>query len=86
MGDRLRGARHAAYAAGQAAAVGEEVLFWASPAGRPLYEAMGFVIADEVDAWAIGASAEDLAAVPPLNSQEGQLGRSPLTFAPLLSQ
>lgn len=41
----------------------EETLFWASPAGRPLYEAMGFVIADEVDAWAIGASPEDLAAV-----------------------
>ena len=41
----------------------EETLFWASPAGRPLYEAMGFVIADEVDAWTLGASAEDLAAV-----------------------
>ncbi len=41
----------------------EETLFWASPAGRPLYEAMGFVIADEVDAWALGASPEDLAAV-----------------------
>ena len=34
-----------------------------SPAGRPLYEAMGFVVADEVDAWTLGASAEDLAAV-----------------------
>jgi hypothetical protein len=41
----------------------EETLFWASPAGRPLYEAMGFIVADEVDTWAIGASAEDLAAV-----------------------
>ncbi len=41
----------------------EETLFWASPAGRPLYEAMGFFVADEVDAWALGASAEDLAAV-----------------------
>ena len=41
----------------------EETLFWASPAGRPLYEAMGFVIADEIDAWTLGASAEDLAAV-----------------------
>lgn len=41
----------------------EETLFWASPAGRPLYEAMGFVIADEVDAWTLAASAEDLAAV-----------------------
>ncbi|HUQ43792.1 MAG TPA: GNAT family N-acetyltransferase [Candidatus Limnocylindria bacterium] len=41
----------------------EETLFWASPAGRPLYERMGFVVADEVDAWTIGASPEDLAAV-----------------------
>ncbi len=41
----------------------EETLFWASPAGRPLYDSMGFVIADEVDAWALGASPEDLAAV-----------------------
>ncbi len=41
----------------------EETLFWASPAGRPLYDSMGFVIGDLVDAWAIGASPEDLAAV-----------------------
>ena len=40
-----------------------ETLFWASPAGRPLYEAMGFVIADDVDVWILGASPEDLAAV-----------------------
>jgi GNAT superfamily N-acetyltransferase len=50
-------------AAAVAARTIEETLFWASPAGRPLYEAMGFVVADEVDAWALGASAEDLAAV-----------------------
>lgn len=52
--------------AGAAAAASrpiEETLFWASPAGRPLYEAMDFVVGDEVDAWVLGASAEDLAAV-----------------------
>jgi hypothetical protein len=41
----------------------EETLFWASPAGLPLYASMGFVVGDLVDAWAIGASPEDLAAV-----------------------
>ena len=66
---RRRGAARAVVA-GALAAVAEaashpieETLFWASPAGRPLYETMGFVVADEVDAWAIGASPEDLAAV-----------------------
>ena len=39
------------------------ILFWASPAGRPLYESLGFSIADLVTAWTLGASAEDLAAV-----------------------
>ena len=39
------------------------ILFWASPAGRPLYESLGFSIADPVTAWTLGASAEDLAAV-----------------------
>lgn len=41
----------------------EATLFWASPAGRPLYDAMGFHVVDEVDAWTIGATPEDLAAV-----------------------
>ena len=41
----------------------EETIFWSSPAGRPLYESMGFVVADRVDAWALGASEEDLIAV-----------------------
>ena len=39
------------------------ILFWASPSGRPLYELLGFGIADLVTAWTLGASAEDLAAV-----------------------
>lgn len=37
--------------------------FWASPAGRPMYESMGFDVADDVDVWTYGASPEDLAAV-----------------------
>ena len=66
---RRRGAARAvvtsalAGAAAVAARPIEETLFWSSPAGRPLYESMGFAIADHVDAWAIGASAEDLEAV-----------------------
>jgi hypothetical protein len=66
---RRRGAARAVVSAALAGAAAvaavpiEETLFWASPAGRPLYEAMGFHIADDVDAWALGASAEDLAAV-----------------------
>ena len=66
---RRRGAARAVVTAALAGAAAvarqpiEETLFWASPAGRPLYESMGFVIADEVDAWALGASPEDLAAV-----------------------
>jgi GNAT superfamily N-acetyltransferase len=39
------------------------VAFWASPAGRPLYESMGFTVADDVDAWMSGATPEDLVAV-----------------------
>lgn len=39
------------------------ILFWASPFGRPLYESLGFSIADLVTVWTLGASAEDLAAV-----------------------
>jgi GNAT superfamily N-acetyltransferase len=40
-----------------------EVVLWSSPAGRPLYESLGFRVADEVNAWTRGATAEDLAAV-----------------------
>ena len=40
-----------------------QTFFWSSPAGQPLYETMGFLPADVVDVWTIGASAEDLAAV-----------------------
>lgn len=66
---RRRGAARAVVAAALVGAAAgarqpiQETLFWASPAGRPLYDSMGFVIGDLVDAWAIGASAEDLAAV-----------------------
>ena len=38
-------------------------LFWSSPAGRPLYDSLGFAIADTVEAWVRGASEADLAAV-----------------------
>jgi hypothetical protein len=41
----------------------EQTLFWSSPAGRPLYEAMGFAVADTVDLWTLGASEADLIAV-----------------------
>ena len=41
----------------------DHVAFWASPAGRPMYESMGFAVADDVDVWTYGASPEDLAAV-----------------------
>jgi len=41
----------------------DHVEFWATPAGRPLYEALGFVAVDEVSVWTYGASPEDLAAV-----------------------
>ena len=51
-----------ACAAAVAARPIEGTLFWASPARRPLYEAMGFVIADDADARSLGARAEDLAA------------------------
>lgn len=48
-----------------AASVGpiEETIFWSTPLGRPLYESMGFTIVDDIDAWTLGASPEDLAAV-----------------------
>ena len=38
-------------------------LFWSSPAGRPLYDSLGFEIADTVEAWVRGASEADLAVV-----------------------
>jgi GNAT superfamily N-acetyltransferase len=38
-------------------------LFWSSPAGRPLYDALGFRVGDTVQAWTLGASEADLAAV-----------------------
>ena len=69
---RRRGAARAVVAAALAAAAArshaagvpiEQTFFWSSPAGRPLYEAMGFVIADNVDAWVLGASEADLAAI-----------------------
>lgn len=40
-----------------------EIVLWSSPAGRPLYESLGFGVADQVDAWTRGATADDLAAV-----------------------
>lgn len=40
-----------------------EVLLWSTPAGRPLYESLGFTKVDDVEAWTLGASDEDLAAV-----------------------
>jgi hypothetical protein len=41
----------------------ERTLFWSSPAGRPLYDSLGFRVADTVHAWVLGASEADLAAV-----------------------
>jgi predicted small integral membrane protein len=41
----------------------ERTLFWSSPAGRPLYDALGFGVGDTVRAWVLGASEADLAAV-----------------------
>ena len=64
---RRRGAARAvishALAESAAATTIEETIFWATPLGRPLYESMGFSIADNIDAWTLGASPEDLAAV-----------------------
>ena len=41
----------------------DQTLFWSSPAGSPLYRALGFEIGDTVEVWARGASETDLAAV-----------------------
>jgi hypothetical protein len=66
---RRRGAGRAVVSSALAAAAAaahstiEETIFWSTPLGRPLYESMGFSIADDIDAWTLGASPEDLAAV-----------------------
>jgi hypothetical protein len=66
---RRRGAARAVVSGALAAASNasprgiDRTLFWASPAGRPLYEALGFLAADVVEAWTLGASEADLAAV-----------------------
>ena len=68
-GHRRRGAARAviSHALAEVASAADapitETFFWATPLGRPLYEAMGFAIADDIDAWTLGASPEDLAAV-----------------------
>jgi hypothetical protein len=38
-------------------------LFWSTPLGRPLYDSLGFEIADTVEVWVHGASEADLAVV-----------------------
>jgi Acetyltransferase (GNAT) domain len=40
-----------------------ETMFWSSPAGRPLYESLGFGVADTIDAWVLGAEPIDLTSV-----------------------
>lgn len=69
---RRRGAARAVVASAlaavgaRAAAFGqpiEHTVFWSSPAGQPLYLAMGFEVVDTIDAWVLGASDADLAAV-----------------------
>ena len=54
----------------------EQTFFWSSPAGRPLYESMGFIVADRLDAWALGASEADLIAVGAYTSDGGAATRS----------
>jgi len=41
----------------------DSIVFWSTPLGRPLYESLGFVGADQLDVWTLGASAEDMANV-----------------------
>jgi len=66
---RRRGAAGALVRTALSTVAGEQsggfdgILLWASPAGRPMYVALGFTILDLVTAWTLGASDEDLAAV-----------------------
>ncbi|MEO7664315.1 MAG: GNAT family N-acetyltransferase, partial [Candidatus Limnocylindrales bacterium] len=66
---RRRGAGRAVLTAALAGAAAwrakpiDTIVFWSSPAGRPLYKSLGFTIADEVLAMTIDAAPEDLAAV-----------------------
>jgi GNAT superfamily N-acetyltransferase len=65
-GHRRRGAGRAVLAAALAAtaALGPSgTLLWASPMGRPLYEALGFEVFDEVVPWVRGGTAEELALI-----------------------
>lgn len=66
-GHRRRGAGRAlittALASAWARTGAHHVILWSSPAGLPLYTALGFAPVDEVETWTRGASAEDLAAV-----------------------
>jgi GNAT superfamily N-acetyltransferase len=39
------------------------VSFWSTPLGRPMYESIGFVVIDDVEAWTLGASDQDMDAV-----------------------
>jgi hypothetical protein len=41
----------------------EGAFLWSTPAGRPFYEAAGFVAADEATSWTLGAEAEFLASI-----------------------
>lgn len=41
----------------------DSIVFWSTPLGRPLYESLGFVVADSLDVWTFRASKEDMAAV-----------------------
>ena len=63
---RRRGAGRAVLAAALAetATLGPSgTLLWASPMGRPLYEALGFEVFDEVVPWVRGGTAEELALI-----------------------
>jgi len=65
---RRRGAARAVLtrALAEAAAEGgpvDQIVFWSTPLGRPLYESLGFEVADVLQVWTLGASPEDMAAV-----------------------
>lgn len=65
---RRRGGARSAIVAGLnevARTVGgvERTLFWSSPLGQPLYEALGFRVGDNIEVWVRDASDADLAAV-----------------------